>query len=74
MRNLFAAIDARREISLERFIYSLGIRHVGETTAVALARGYGTWEAFHEACLEGRQGRRGGGSAKWMRSTRSERR
>ena len=52
VRNLFAAIDARREISLERFIYSLGIRHVGETTAVALARGYGTWEAFHEACLE----------------------
>src|ERR1700704_4258053 len=33
VRNLFAAIRARREISLERFIYSLGIRHVGETTA-----------------------------------------
>ena len=33
VRNLFAAIDARREISLERFIYALGIRHVGETTA-----------------------------------------
>ena len=31
---------ARRDISLERFIYALGIRHVGETTAVALARGY----------------------------------
>src|SRR5580692_10764800 len=42
VRNLFAAIAARREISLERFIYSLGIRHVGETTAVALARGYGS--------------------------------
>ncbi len=52
VRNLFAAIEARREISLERFIYALGVRHVGETTAVALARGYGGWEAFHEACLK----------------------
>jgi DNA ligase (NAD+) len=50
VRNLFGAIEARREISLERFIYALGIRHVGETTAVALARGYGTWSDFCEAC------------------------
>jgi DNA ligase (NAD+) len=50
VRNLFNAIEARREIALERFIYALGIRHVGETTAVALARGYGTWAAFHDAC------------------------
>jgi DNA ligase (NAD+) len=52
VRNLFNAIDARREISLERFIYALGMRHVGETTARALARGYGTWSAFHDACLK----------------------
>jgi DNA ligase (NAD+) len=52
VRNLFTAIAARREISLERFIYALGIRHVGETTAVALARGYGSWAAFHDACLK----------------------
>jgi DNA ligase (NAD+) len=52
VRNLFGAIAARREISLERFIYALGVRHVGETTAVALARGYGSWKAFHEACLK----------------------
>jgi DNA ligase (NAD+) len=51
VRNLFNAIEARRQIPLERFIYSLGIRHVGETTAVALARGYGSWDAFHDACL-----------------------
>ena len=51
VRNLFAAIAARREVPLERFIYALGIRHVGETTAAALARGYGGWAAFHEACL-----------------------
>ncbi len=59
VRNLFAAIRERRDISLERFIYSLGIRHVGDTTARALARGYGTWEAFHDASAEGRKGRRG---------------
>jgi DNA ligase (NAD+) len=52
VHNLFSAIAARREIALERFIYALGIRHVGETTAVALARGYGTWQAFHDACLK----------------------
>jgi DNA ligase (NAD+) len=52
VRNLFGAIEARREISLEHFIYALGVRHVGETTAVALARGYGSWRAFHEACLK----------------------
>jgi DNA ligase (NAD+) len=52
VRNLFGAIAARREIALERFIYALGIRHVGETTARALARGYGSWAAFHGAALK----------------------
>jgi len=52
VRNLFSAINARRKISLERFIYSLGMRHVGETTARELARGYGTWDAFHQACVQ----------------------
>lgn len=52
VRNLFNAIDARREIALERFIFALGMRHVGETTALALARGYGSWNAFHDACLK----------------------
>ena len=52
VRNLFAAIESRREIALERFIYALGMRHVGETTALALARGYGSWEAFHDAALK----------------------
>ena len=49
VRNLFASIESRKRIALERFIYALGMRHVGETTALALARGYGSWEAFHEA-------------------------
>ena len=56
VRNLFNAIEARREIALDRFIYALGIRHVGETTALALARGYVSWKAFHDACLKVAEG------------------
>jgi DNA ligase (NAD+) len=52
VRNLFGAIEARRQVGLDRFIYALGIRHVGETTALALARGYGSWVAFHDASLK----------------------
>ncbi|MFZ3250582.1 MAG: NAD-dependent DNA ligase LigA [Pseudolabrys sp.] len=52
VRNLFEAIEQRRRISLDRFIYAIGIRHVGETTALALARGYGSWKAFHDAGLK----------------------
>jgi DNA ligase (NAD+) len=51
-RNLFAAIDARRTIALDRFIYALGIRHVGETTARLLARSYGAAQAFLAAMRE----------------------
>src|SRR5215813_2049931 len=56
VRNLFEAIRARREISLERFIYALGMRHVGETTARVLARAYGSWKAFHDAALRVAEG------------------
>ena len=49
VRKLFDAIDARREIALQRFIFALGIRHVGETTAKLLARSYGSYAAFAEA-------------------------
>jgi len=48
VRNLFAAIEQRRKIALNRLIYALGIRHVGETNAKLLARHYGTIEAFVE--------------------------
>lgn len=48
-RNLFEAINARRTISLERLIFSLGVRHVGEQTGRTLAKGYGTWDAFWAA-------------------------
>jgi DNA ligase (NAD+) len=46
VRNLVSAIEARRTVPLERFIYALGIRHIGETTALALARSYGSAQAF----------------------------
>ncbi len=49
--NLFKAIDDRRRISLDRFIYALGIRHVGEVTAKVLARSYGTFETFRKAMI-----------------------
>jgi DNA ligase (NAD+) len=46
VRNLLENIEARRTIPLDRFIYGLGIRHIGETTAVVMARGYGTAADF----------------------------
>lgn len=46
---LFDAIDARRNVALRRFIFALGIRHVGEETAKDLARHYGSAEAFTSA-------------------------
>ncbi|WP_112797962.1 NAD-dependent DNA ligase LigA [Rhizobium sp. SYY.PMSO] len=49
---LYAAINERRRIALHRFIFALGIRHVGETTAKLLARSYGTYEAFEAAMKE----------------------
>jgi DNA ligase (NAD+) len=48
-QNLVAAIDAARSTTLERFIYALGIRHVGETTARDLARHFGSFEALADA-------------------------
>ena len=44
--NLFAAIEAKRRIPLDRLIFALGIRHVGEAAAGLLARHYSTWENF----------------------------
>lgn len=43
---LFAAIDARRAPELDRFIFALGIPHIGETTAAVLARTFGTVEEW----------------------------
>jgi len=49
--NLMAAIEDKRRPDLARFIFALGIRHVGETTARLFARHYLTWDAFAEAML-----------------------
>ena len=46
---LFSAIDARRKIPLERFLFGLGIRHIGETTAKDLAKAYLTLDAVRDA-------------------------
>ena len=47
--NLLAAIDERRKIGLDRFIYALGIRQIGQATARLLARTYGTVDAWRAA-------------------------
>ncbi|WP_429806616.1 NAD-dependent DNA ligase LigA [Ensifer sp. B1-9] len=52
VRKLYEAINTRRSIALHRFIYALGIRHVGETTAKLLARSYGSYEHFGTAMSE----------------------
>ena len=71
VRNLFTAIEDRRSIALERFIFALGMRHVGETTRAGagarlrlLARRFMT-----PASRSPRTTRRR--SPRWMRSTRS---
>jgi len=48
-RNLFAAIDARRRVDFNRFLYALGVRHVGETNARRLARHFGDLESLRAA-------------------------
>ncbi len=49
--NLLAAIAARRSVGLDRFLFALGIRHVGEVTARDLARAFGTAEALRDAAV-----------------------
>jgi DNA ligase (NAD+) len=57
--NLIAAIDAKRKPPLDRFLFALGIRHVGEVTARDLARRCRSWENFRatmERAIEARAG------------------
>ena len=51
VNGLLDGIEARREIGLDRLIYGLGIRHVGESTARLLAANYGTVAAWRKAML-----------------------
>ncbi|WP_372706596.1 NAD-dependent DNA ligase LigA [Brevundimonas sp.] len=56
VRNLVAGIDARRIITLDRFIYGLGVRDIGEQTSIVLARAFETWPAFEAACVAAADG------------------
>ncbi len=56
---LFAAIDARRTLPLDRFLYALGIRHIGETTAKDLAKAYGEFDALRDAAVDAVKGGKG---------------
>jgi len=47
--NLLASIDARREPEFARFLFGLGIRDIGETTAGVIARRFESWKAFEDA-------------------------
>jgi DNA ligase (NAD+) len=49
--NLLAAIAARRTVPLDRFVYALGIRQVGQATARMLARHYGSLAAWRAAMM-----------------------
>tara|TARA_R110001592_G_scaffold363395_1_gene687561 strand:+ start:77228 stop:79258 length:2031 start_codon:yes stop_codon:yes gene_type:complete len=50
--NLLAALQKSKQTTLARFIFALGIREVGEATALALARHFGSWEAIADASEE----------------------
>jgi len=56
VRNLFAAIDARRSAPINRFLYALGIRHVGETNAKRLARQFADFASLRETAREAAPG------------------
>ncbi len=52
VKNLFAAIEERRTIDFDRFLFALGIRHIGQTTARLMARNFDSPEALIEAVTE----------------------
>ncbi|MFT6084649.1 MAG: DNA ligase (NAD+), partial [Alphaproteobacteria bacterium] len=49
---LFASIQSKINIALDRFIFALGIRYVGESIAKGLAKTYQTWEAFYDIAMK----------------------
>lgn len=50
-QNLFTAINNRRKISLDRFIYSLGMPQIGQVTSRLLARHYGEWVTLEQKII-----------------------
>ncbi|MFG1481016.1 NAD-dependent DNA ligase LigA [Xanthobacter sp. V4C-4] len=59
VENLFASIEQRRAVALSRFIFALGIRHIGEATSKALAKTYLSREGFISALAMASPGRPG---------------
>jgi len=51
-KNIIEAINARRKVSLPKFVYALGIRHVGTETAVALAKHFQNFDKLRQAGIE----------------------
>jgi DNA ligase (NAD+) len=56
VNNLLAAIDSRRTLYLHRFIYALGVRHVGQETAKDLASKFRTFSALWSSLSRGNEG------------------
>ncbi len=68
VKKLFAAIDERREVEFSRFLFALGIRHVGETNAKRFARHFLSFEAFRKVAEEADmpEGKGDPGNAAWQ--------
>jgi DNA ligase (NAD+) len=68
VRKLFAAIDERRRVATSRFLYALGIRHIGETNARRLARHFLGFDALRNAAEGARlpEGKGDPGNAEWQ--------
>ena len=68
VRKLFAAIDERRQVAFSRFLFGLGIRHIGETNAKRLARHFTSFAAMRAAAEVARmpEGKGDAGNAEWQ--------
>ncbi len=68
VRKLFDAIDSRREVSLSRFLFGLGIRHIGETNAKRLARHFLNFGVLRKTAEAARvpEGKGDPGNAEWQ--------
>jgi len=68
VKKLFAAIDERRQVPFSRFLFGLGIRHIGETNAKRLARHFLTFDAMRKVAEAARppEGKGDPGNAEWQ--------
>ncbi|MDH4990563.1 NAD-dependent DNA ligase LigA [Aquamicrobium lusatiense] len=68
VKKLFAAVDDRRRVEFSRFLFALGIRHVGETNAKRFARHFLSFEAFRKLAEEAvmPEGKGDPGNAAWQ--------